>query len=103
MNRLTRRYGVPAPHFSGVLIDACQSYAWPGNLRELQIFVKRFLVPSRHRHVSLVGEQALTGLLRGNFIMCPTLCYRRSVLGARNSRSSRASASRRPSSCKVRR
>ncbi|PYX31004.1 MAG: hypothetical protein DMG80_11090 [Acidobacteria bacterium] len=44
MNRLTRRYGVPAPHFSGALIDACQSYMWPGNLRELEIFVKRFLV-----------------------------------------------------------
>jgi DNA-binding NtrC family response regulator len=44
MNRLTRRYGVPAPHFSGALLDACQNYAWPGNLRELEIFVKRFLV-----------------------------------------------------------
>jgi DNA-binding NtrC family response regulator len=44
MNRLTRRYGVPAPHFSGVLLDACQNYSWPGNLRELEIFVKRFLV-----------------------------------------------------------
>jgi two-component system, NtrC family, response regulator AtoC len=44
MNRLTRRYGVPAPHFSGALLDACQHYAWPGNLRELEIFVKRFLV-----------------------------------------------------------
>jgi DNA-binding NtrC family response regulator len=44
MNRLTRRYGVPAPHFSGALLDACQQYAWPGNLRELEVFVKRFLV-----------------------------------------------------------
>ena len=44
MNRLTRRYGVPAPHFSGSLVDACQHYAWPGNLRELEVFVKRFLV-----------------------------------------------------------
>ena len=44
MNRLTRRYGVPAPHFSGALLDACQHYLWPGNLRELEIFVKRFLV-----------------------------------------------------------
>src|SRR5262249_6252812 len=44
MNRMTRRYGVPAPHFSGALIEACQEYAWPGNLRELEIFVKRFLV-----------------------------------------------------------
>jgi len=44
MNRLTRRYGVPAPHFSGALLDAGQNYAWPGNLRELEVFVKRFLV-----------------------------------------------------------
>jgi two-component system, NtrC family, response regulator AtoC len=44
MNRLTRRYGVPAPHFSGALLDACRQYAWPGNLRELEVFVKRFLV-----------------------------------------------------------
>lgn len=43
MNRLTRRYGVPAPRLSSVLLDACQHYAWPGNLRELETFAKRFL------------------------------------------------------------
>ena len=43
MNRLTRRYGVPAPRFSSVLLDACQQCAWPGNLRELENFAKRFL------------------------------------------------------------
>src|ERR1700687_538953 len=43
MNRLTRRYGVPAPRFSSTLLDACQQYAWPGNLRELENFAKRFL------------------------------------------------------------
>src|ERR1019366_4093400 len=43
MNRLPRRYGVPAPRFSSVLLDACQQYAWPGNLRELENFAKRFL------------------------------------------------------------
>src|SRR6266478_4550948 len=43
MNRLTRRYGVAAPRFSSVLLDACQQYAWPGNLRELENFAKRFL------------------------------------------------------------
>ena len=43
MNRLTRRYGVPAPRFSSLLLDACQQYAWPGNLRELENFAKRFL------------------------------------------------------------
>lgn len=43
MNRLTRRYGVPAPRFSNALLDACQRHTWPGNLRELENFVKRFL------------------------------------------------------------
>jgi len=44
MNRLTKRYGVPAPIFSGSLLDACQHHRWPGNLSQLEIFVKRFLV-----------------------------------------------------------
>lgn len=43
MNRLARHYGVPAPRFSSVLLDACQHYGWPGNLRELENFAKRFL------------------------------------------------------------
>ena len=43
MNRLTRHYGVPAPRFSNTLLEACQHYLWPGNLRELESFVKRFL------------------------------------------------------------
>ena len=43
MNRLTRRYGVPAPRFSSALLDACQHHSWPGNLRELDNFAKRFL------------------------------------------------------------
>src|ERR1700687_1128827 len=43
MNRLTRRYGVPAPRFSSTFLDACQHHSWPGNLRELENFVKRFL------------------------------------------------------------
>jgi DNA-binding NtrC family response regulator len=43
MNRLTRRYGVPARQFTKTLLDACQRYMWPGNLRELENFVKRFL------------------------------------------------------------
>ncbi len=43
MKRLAQRYGVPAPRFSSSLLDACQQYSWPGNLRELEYFAKRFL------------------------------------------------------------
>ncbi|MBZ5656153.1 MAG: sigma 54-interacting transcriptional regulator [Acidobacteriia bacterium] len=56
MSRLTRRYGVPAARFSNVLIEACQHHTWPGNLRELENFVKRFL--------ALADEQAALDELR---------------------------------------
>jgi DNA-binding NtrC family response regulator len=44
MNRLTRRYSVPPRHFSPALLQACQRCDWSGNLAQLEIFVKRFLV-----------------------------------------------------------
>ena len=44
MNRLARRYSLPARIFSTAALDACQSHSWPGNLRELEKFVKRYLV-----------------------------------------------------------
>jgi two-component system, NtrC family, response regulator AtoC len=44
MQRIAVQYSrVPLP-FSKQLMDACLHYAWPGNLRELQNFVKRYLV-----------------------------------------------------------
>ena len=44
MNRAARRYGWPPRSFSDALLAACQHYSWPGNLRELENFVKRYLV-----------------------------------------------------------
>lgn len=44
--------------------------------------VKRVLEPRGPRMV-VEGEAGLAALLRGNFVMCPTLCFRRSALGAR--------------------
>jgi glycosyltransferase involved in cell wall biosynthesis len=41
---------------------------------------KRLINPALRR-ASLTGEPGLRALLRGNFITCPTLCYRRSSLG----------------------
>jgi glycosyltransferase involved in cell wall biosynthesis len=43
---------------------------------------KRLLVPSGDPW-RIRGEAGLRALLRGNFVMCPTLCWRKSVLGAR--------------------
>jgi len=49
-------------------------------------WVKDRLAPSTARAFALEGEAGLARLARGNFIMCPTLCYRRSALGARRFR-----------------
>lgn len=44
MYKLAKHYGFPTRDFSASLIEACQNYSWPGNLRELETFAKRYLV-----------------------------------------------------------
>ena len=45
-------------------------------------WIKRFIQPTpKGPYTVLTGELALTRLLRGNFIFCPTICYRKARLG----------------------
>jgi two-component system, NtrC family, response regulator AtoC len=44
MNRLSERYAHPPLGYSERLLRSCMQYHWPGNLRELGNFVKRYLV-----------------------------------------------------------
>jgi two-component system response regulator AtoC len=44
MHKLARQYGLAPLEFSPAMIEACHAYSWPGNLRELEIFVKRYLM-----------------------------------------------------------
>jgi len=44
MHKLAKHYVLPSREFSPAVLDACQRYSWPGNLRELEAFVKRYLV-----------------------------------------------------------
>ena len=48
MHRLAKHYVLPAREFPAAVLDACQRYSWPGNLRELEGFVKRYLVAGDH-------------------------------------------------------
>jgi two-component system, NtrC family, response regulator AtoC len=51
MQRMARQYGLAPQTFSPELLEACRQYPWPGNLRELENFVKRYLV---------MGDDSLT-------------------------------------------
>jgi len=44
MQQLAKHYDLPAREFTPAVLAACQQYAWPGNLSELERFVKRYLV-----------------------------------------------------------
>ena len=44
LNQLSKRYGLPVPMVSPALREASERYSWPGNLRELELFAKRYLV-----------------------------------------------------------
>lgn len=44
--------------------------------------VKQFVDPATRREVVLEGEPGIRALLKANFIMAPTLCFRKAVLGA---------------------
>jgi DNA-binding NtrC family response regulator len=50
MHRLSRQYGLPPRSFSPSVLNACRNYSWPGNLKELESFIKRYL---------MVGEKDL--------------------------------------------
>src|ERR1700687_6126119 len=44
MSRMAEQYARPPLPLSPNMLQACQDYSWPGNLRELNNFVKRYLV-----------------------------------------------------------
>lgn len=44
MQQVARRYGLSPRSFSPGVLNTCQSHPWPGNLRELENFVKRYLM-----------------------------------------------------------
>jgi two-component system, NtrC family, response regulator AtoC len=44
IEQIAKYYGLEARPLSPLLLTMCQSYSWPGNLRELENFAKRYLV-----------------------------------------------------------
>ena len=44
MIQVAERYACPLLSVTPRLVEACENYSWPGNIRELENFVKRYLV-----------------------------------------------------------
>jgi two-component system response regulator AtoC len=80
MSRMSEQYARAPLPFSPELMQACLDYSWPGNLRELNNFIKRFLVlgdeklainelkprdNSSHSDASLRGSPESAGLGHG--------------------------------------
>jgi two-component system, NtrC family, response regulator AtoC len=64
MTRFALRYArAPLPLSPG-LVDACVRYTWPGNLRELENFVKRYLILADESLVRNEMEEKVNGLPR---------------------------------------
>ncbi len=47
MTRMAERYARAPLPLSPTLLQACQNHSWPGNLRELNNFLKRYLILGR--------------------------------------------------------
>lgn len=74
MHKLARHYCLPPRELTPGLIGACQQHSWPGNLSELESFVKRYLVAGNAElamngmspeFTGQQGEMALASVERG--------------------------------------
>jgi len=73
MQQQAKHYSLPPRKFTPAVLEACQRYAWPGNLSELERFVKRYLVMPDHEFASgmeLVPDR-IAGLGYSNSLLGP--------------------------------
>jgi DNA-binding NtrC family response regulator len=96
MHRFARHYGLLPRKFSPRIIEAWQAYSWPGNLRELEHCVKRYLMVGdeelaiRMRQSLAEGDtqrSALAGMQSAKQIVPPTTQAQAGAQGPKSLRS----------------
>lgn len=60
MHKMAQYYGLPSREFTPAVLQACANHLWPGNLRELETFVKRYLLAGE-KDVMLSGKDGSNG------------------------------------------
>jgi len=65
MHRLAHHYGLPPREFTPTVLQACTRHNWPGNLKELETFVKRYLMAGDSDLMVSANEQPLDGQRNG--------------------------------------
>jgi two-component system response regulator AtoC len=68
MHRLARHYGLSPRELSPAIIETWQAYNWPGNLRELENCVKRYLVVGDEDLAFGVGRAGSEGDAHGSVV-----------------------------------
>src|SRR5829696_1977595 len=68
------------PVAAAVFTDATIIGADGTPARSLPDLVKRFASRPRRDH-DVLGDEGLAGILANNYVMCPTLCYRKEIVG----------------------
>jgi two-component system response regulator AtoC len=71
MHRLAKHYGLSPREFSPAIIESWQAYHWPGNLRELEHFVKRYLMVGDKELAFEWGRSTPQGLTQGAALARP--------------------------------
>ena len=72
MHKLAKYYGLAPREFTQSALEACQNHSWLGNLKELETFVKRYLIAGDEEltltelEASSVGESHRSPALAGN-------------------------------------
>lgn len=66
IHKLARHYGLTPREFTEPVLESCLKHSWPGNLRELETFVKRYLIAG-DKELAFGDSERESGNSNGSF------------------------------------